>query len=111
VGAPPVAQGPLPSTVPIDVTVTPANNYTIDSYQWVQDSGPATPVILSPSSPDTSIRFDTYVPGKYVFRLIISGRFTDSDDEAPPSMRSVTVTVPKAKAPVVSNGRTSVTYP
>jgi len=110
-----VAIGPAPSIVETDVTIIESPDYTITDYLWAIYSIPvgADVTILSPTTVNTQIRINTYVLGRYVFSLTLNGTVKDlllNDVPGPPVQNKMVVTVPKARAPLITTGRKQVVY-
>lgn len=97
--------GPAPSTVSTDVTVTPGDLNGNITYGWAQTSGPDTvldPTIVSPSEVNTDIIFNEYAPGTYEFTLTVTTEDFGSGSLVIQSVATFIIEV--TRAPRVSHG-------
>jgi hypothetical protein len=97
-----VAHGPLPAKIHTSATVRRGLNNGTIGYTWTESFNPASSSITSPTSPNTDIVFDTYVPGTYQYVLVATDQLGKFHAES-----TLTIVVPKPRAPKLGGGSQS----
>jgi hypothetical protein len=99
-----VAIGPPPTSITTAAEVTPGFNNGTLSYAWTQIDGPVPATILSPTTINTEITFDSFVIGVYRFQLMV----TTGGDVVLTATGIMNVRMNPTRAPVVSSGRAQI---